>query len=199
MSLLSHALWHRDWTTLQPVCASFVLATFLFAGKPVAFDADLRPRFTEHQMRRTAHSTRAGFVKWAATAEGRRLIARFQLPEYEIAMIEDGDDDAPGRAPQPGIATFMFAADGTKVKRYDLILNPVLAASYDIAGALDMGEPRSARDVMAAAWAAEMLHIEFYADGIPLPHHSRREFQERWRKAAMELGFPRMRHVSEEP
>ena len=199
MSLLSRVLWHRDWTTLQRVFGTFVLATFLFAGEPVAFDADLRPRFTEHQMRRTAQSTRSGFVKWAATAEGRRLITRFNSLEYEIAVIEDGDDDAPGRAPQPGIAAFMFAADGTKVKRYELVLNPVLAARYDIADAIDMGEPRSSRDVMAAAWAGEMLHIEFYADGIPLPHHRRREFQDRWSKAAMELGFPRMQHVSEEP
>jgi hypothetical protein len=179
------------------VFGAFVLATFIFAGEPIAFDSDLRPRFTERQMRRTAHSTRAGFVKWAATAEGRRLIARFHSPEYEIAVIEDGDDDAPGRAPQPGIAAFMFAGDATKVKRYELVLNPVLAAHYDIPDAIDLGEPRSARDVMAAAWAGEMLHIEFYADGIPLPHHGRDVFQDRWRKVATELGFPRMSHVSE--
>jgi hypothetical protein len=180
------------------VLATFVLATFLFAGEPVAFDADLKPQFTDRQMRRTAHSTRGGFVKWAGTAEGRRLIARFRSAEYEIAVVEDGDDDAPGRAPQPGIATFLAAGDGSKLKRYELILNPVLAAHYDIPDSLDLGEPRSSRDVMAAAWAAEMLHIEFYADGIPLPHHNRDEFQDRWQKVALQLGFPRMRHASEE-
>lgn len=178
---------------------AFVLATFVFAGEPVAFDEDLRPHFTERQLRRTAPATRAGFVKWAATDEGRRLIERFRTAEYEIKIVEDGDDDAPGRAPQPGMATFLATTDSTKVKYYTLILNPVLADRYNRADALDLGEPRTPRDVMAAAWAAEMLHIEFYAEGIPLPHHNRVEFQERWQKVASQLGFPRMRHDTEEP
>jgi hypothetical protein len=47
---------------------------------------------------------------------------------------------------------------------------------------------------MSTAWAAEMLHIDFYARGIPLPHHERPDFQERWQSVASELGFPVLQH-----
>ena len=50
---------------------------------------------------------------------------------------------------------------------------------------------------MAAAWAAEMLHIDFYARGIALPHHERDDFQERWMAVAGQLGFGRMTHGME--
>jgi hypothetical protein len=176
-----------------------VIATFLFAGEPLLFDDELRPRFTQHQVSGSAESIRVGLAKWATTAEGRKLIARFRTVEYEVTVTEDREDVAPGRAPQPGIATFITAGDPTKVKHYSLILNPALAAQYSRADAIDLGEPKTPGDVMAAAWAGEMLHIDFYADGIPLPHHNRPEFQERWRAVASELGFARMRHDTEEP
>jgi hypothetical protein len=47
---------------------------------------------------------------------------------------------------------------------------------------------------MAAAWAGEMLHIDFYSQGISLPHHERADFQEQWRLVAGELGFPMLPH-----
>lgn len=122
------------------------------------------------------------------------MIARFRTPEYQVTIAEDDSEAGPGRAPQPGLATLMSAIDPTRVKEYTLILNPALANQYGRADRFDLGEPATPRDVMAAAWAGEMLHIDFYADGIPLPHHKRPEFQRRWRTAAIELGFPGMRH-----
>lgn len=155
--------------------------------------------FTNRQLKHTAEATRAGFVKWATTPEGRRLIARFRKPEYEIMVLEDRGEGSLARAPQPGMTNFLVASDPTKTKYYTLLLNPSIAELYHHADALDLGEPHTPVDVMAAAWAGEMLHIEFYADAITLPHHRRPEFQERWRKVAFELGFPRMRHDTEEP
>ena len=51
---------------------------------------------------------------------------------------------------------------------------------------------------MAAAWAAELLHIDFYSRGISLPHHQRADFQREWRAIAEELGFPTMPHGEDE-
>jgi hypothetical protein len=51
--------------------------------------------------------------------------------------------------------------------------------------------------MMAAAWAAEMLHIDFYARGISLPHHSRSDFQSEWLIIATQLGFPNLPHEDE--
>ena len=79
-------------------------------------------------------------------------------------------------------------------KRYDLILNPTIASQYNNADSIDLGLPRTATDVMALAWAGEMLHIDFYANGIPLPHHDRPDFQERWLTAAAQLGMPNATH-----
>ena len=52
--------------------------------------------------------------------------------------------------------------------------------------------------MMAAAWAGEMLHIDYYARGISLPHHERTDFQEECRAIARELGFPNLRHSDDE-
>ena len=51
---------------------------------------------------------------------------------------------------------------------------------------------------MALAWTGEMLHIEFYAAGIPPPHHERADFQKRWRLVAWALGLERVEHVTDE-
>src|SRR5438045_2426515 len=59
---------------------------------------------------------------------------------------------------------------------------------------MSLDEPSAPAQLMAAAWAAEMLHIDFYAHGISLPHHARADFQEQWREIARELGFPRLPH-----
>ena len=169
----------------------------LLAGEPVHFDRDLSPQFTLAQLRGTADLTRAGLMKWAATDEGRQLIMRLKDASVEILVIEDAGEPGTGRAPQPGIATLLAAYDRTKIKRYELILNPYLAAEYGRYTSRALGEPVTPVDVMAAAWAGEMLHIDFYAQGIPLPHHYRPEFQERWQRVASELGFPIMRHDTE--
>lgn len=168
---------------------------FILAGESVHFDGDLRPRFSERQRAETAESTRAGFEKWAATPEGRAMLALFRNGEREVAIIENADERGIGRAPQPSFSTLLAANDPTKRKRYELIVNPALAALYD-GPSIDVGLPRTPADVMATAWAAEMLHIDFYTRGIPLPHHERADFQQRWRAVAGQLGFPTMEHTS---
>ena len=62
---------------------------------------------------------------------------------------------------------------------------------------MSTGEPTTPAQVMAAAWAAEMLHIDFYSRGISLPHHSRTDFQTEWREVARQLGFPYLAHGDE--
>ena len=48
--------------------------------------------------------------------------------------------------------------------------------------------------MMALAWAGEMLHVSFYAQGVSLPHHNRADFQSQWREVAAELGMPMLTH-----
>jgi hypothetical protein len=166
---------------------------FMLAGEPVTFDAGLKPRFTGNQMRSVSEATRTGLARWAATPQGRALIARFNRSEYEIVVTEDLHEPSPGRAPQPGIATLVAAGDHTKRKAYSIILNPTFfRVSEDQAPYPD--EPATPADVMAAAFAAEMLHIDFYSRGISLPHHERPDFQREWRAIAADLGMPGLRH-----
>lgn len=201
------------WTTFLLLLASFDLLALdtrsplkrpklhgggvLLSGEPVPFDRELRPRFTERQLKETAGSTRAGLVRWAATAEGQRLLTRFLDGEWEINVVENAEEQGPGRAPQPGIRMMLSISDRSKVKRYDLVLNPTFAAQYGRGNVLAFGSPVTPNDVMAATWAAEMLHIDFYSRGIPLPHHRREAFQARWREVASQLGFARMTHQDE--
>ena len=109
-------------------------------------------------------------------------------------MHEELLDDGTGDAPQPGIATLLIANDHTKMKTYDVILNPSFRPTPADATPMSLDEPSAPAQLMAAAWAAEMLHIDFYAHGISLPHHARADFQEQWREIARELGFPRLPH-----
>ena len=170
---------------------------FVLADEAIRFDGDLRPQFSERQLRTSAEATRAGLVKWATTAEGKAIIARFQGKDLEVIVIESADEPTLGRAPQPGFLTLLAAGDAKQLKTYRLIVNPTLAALYNGGKSIDLGLPRTAGDAMALAWAGEMLHIEFYASGIPLPHHYRADFQERWRKVADALGMSRAEHVTE--
>jgi hypothetical protein len=170
---------------------------FVLASEPILFDAELHPRFTANQVRDSAASTRDGLAKWAATREGRTIIARFLSTDREVEVIESADELSIGRAPQPGFMTLLAADDHTKVKTYQLILNPSLAAEYNQRSAIDLGLPRTPAEVMALAWAGEMLHVDLYAKGIPLPHHQRADFQERWRLVADALGLPRVPHVTD--
>jgi hypothetical protein len=170
---------------------------FILADEAIRFDADLRPQFSAHQLRSSDEATRAGLAKWASTPEGRSIIARFQDSDREVIVIESSDEPTIGRAPQPGFLTLLAAGDSKQLKTYRMIVNPALAAQYRGSKSIDLGLPRTPADAMALAWAGEMLHIEFYAAGIPLPHHHRNDFQRRWRLVAQALGMPRVEHVTE--
>jgi hypothetical protein len=171
---------------------------FILADEGIRFDSDLRPQFSEHQIRASTEVTRAGLVRWAATREGKSIIGRFQADDREVIVLESTDEPTIGRAPQPGFVTLLAAGDPKQLKTYWLIVNPSLAAEYDRPKSIDLGLPRTPTDAMALAWAGEMLHIEFYAAGIPLPHHRRADFQKRWHLVADALGMPRVEHVTDE-
>jgi hypothetical protein len=171
---------------------------FILADEGIRFDSDLRPQFSERQIRASAEVTRAGLVRWAATREGKSIIGRFQVDDREVIVLESTDEPTIGRAPQPGFVTLLAAGDPKQLKTYWLIVNPSLAAEYDRPKSIDLGLPRTPTDAMALAWAGEMLHIEFYAAGIPLPHHRRADFQKRWHLVAVALGMPRVEHVTDE-
>lgn len=162
------------------------------ANERVTFDAKCAPRFTDAQINATAPSVREGLAEWASTERGCAMIRRFDTREYEIDVIEDALETSTGEAPQPGIATLVAANDHTKVKKYELVLNPSFKTTSETLVFHD--EPNEPAQLMAAAWAAEMLHIDFYSRGISLPHHSRADFQEAWREIAQQLGFPRLAH-----
>ena len=44
------------------------------------------------------------------------------------------------------------------------------------------------------AMVAEMLHVDFYANGVQLPHHDRNDFQQRWRAVVNALDLARVEH-----
>jgi hypothetical protein len=178
--------------------SAFAAGGFVLAEETIRFDAELLPQFSAKQMRATAEVTRAGLVRWAATAEGKAIIARVQSGDCEVIVIESTDEPTIGRAPQPGFLTLLAAGDRKQLKSYTLIVNPNVAAQYNRPKSIDLGLPRTPVDAMALAWAGEMLHIEFYAQGIALPHHQRVDFQERWQRVATALGMPRVEHVTSE-
>jgi hypothetical protein len=165
---------------------------FVLAGEPLTFDSSLRPRFSESQLQSCAPATREGLARWAATDNGHRMLERFNTSEFSVRVTEDPDESGAGRAPQPGLATLVAAMDHAKLKRYDLILNPLYgrALKFDPVP----GRPSTPSDMMAVAWAGEMLHIYYYSKGISLPHHERADFQRDWREVAAELGFPSLKH-----
>ena len=168
----------------------------ILAGEHVKFDVRLMPRFTPAQIRNTADATRAGLVRWAATSQGRRLIQFFADNDCVITVSETLDDDALGKAPQPGLATLVAASDRSRMKFYNVALNPHTPLPSEKLNPLPK-QPLTAADLMAAAWAGEMLHVAFYARGISLPHHAREDFQDEWRVVAAELGFPGLIHDDE--
>lgn len=187
----------------------------ILVGEPILF-VNGAPQFSREQLRRVSTATRDGLARWAQTEHGRHLIARFNRDDYQIFVVEDGDERALGRAPQPAIGTMVSSGDRSKLKIYRLVLNPAAAevsgATGDPArgnvyswppageiarGSTDFREPQTAADRMAAAWAGEMLHIDFYSQGIVLPHHGRADFQRAWRDVATQLGFPQLEHDDE--
>ena len=176
---------------LLVLCALPARGAIVLAGEAVRFDP--APQFTLRQLRHTAAATRAGLARWAATEHGRQIINALASKEYDVIVLEDDADRSAGSAPQPGLATLVSAGDHSKVKSYVVVLNPTFFG--DAKGMTPMPtEAGTTAELMSAAWAAEMLHVYFYAQGISLPHHPRRDFQEAWRAMAAELGFPAMRH-----
>ena len=180
---------------LLVLCAVPARGAILLAGEEVRFEP--APRVTLRQLRHTAAATRAGLARWAATEHGRLIINALAAKEYDVMVLEDDADRSAGNAPQPGLATLASAGDHAKVKSYVVVLNPTFFG--DAKGMTPFPtEAGTKAELMSAAWAAEMLHVYFYAQGISLPHHARRDFQETWRAMATELGFPAMRHDDEE-
>lgn len=172
-------------------------SVFVLAGERIRFDAAFRPQFSDNQIRNSAEATRAGLARWAATDHGQKLIALLDWKEFVVTITEDSSEGGAGRAPQPGIATLLAAKDHSKVKTYELILNP----AFQIPTApplVPSRQPATLVDMMAVAFAGEMLHIYFYSIGISLPHHQRADFQQEWRIMASELGFPNMPHDDDE-
>jgi hypothetical protein len=172
-------------------------AVILLGGEPVRFDANFRIEFSDQQLRTTAAATRAGLVRWAATNHARELLAEMLRTHGRINAVEMLDHTGIGSAPEPGIATFAALADRSKLKTYTLLINPTpLNIPADMR---PMGNvPATTADFMTLAWAAEMLHIQFYARGIRLPHHERNDFQEAWQALAAELQFPTVTHGDED-
>ena len=176
--------------------AASPVSGIILAGDPIVVTSDGRVTFTARQREETSQVIRDGLSRWAATAHGGIMLKRFVSPEYEIDVTV-GSSDAAGRAPQPGIPTLMASSDHELRKRYSIVLNPAPFVLPKGMTALP-GMPATTTDVMAVAWAAEMLHILFYSEGISLPHHERADFQEQWRLIASELGFPGLEHGDEE-
>jgi hypothetical protein len=170
---------------------------FVLGRECVTFDSELHPQFTPAQLMSSDAATRAGFVRWAATSHGRRIIESLNAAEFEVRITEDAGEDGLGRAPQPGIATLMAASDHAQKKSYELVLNPAFFRIPEGMTPLP-NQPVTPVDMMAAAWAGEMLHIYFYSQGISLPHHQRPDFQREWRGVAAELGMPTLTHDDED-
>lgn len=169
-------------------------SALILADESVRFDG-ARPVFTPNQIANCSEATRAGLVRWASTAEGRTILDRLDAAEYAIVVTEDATQPTPGRAPQPGIATLAAAGDHAKLKVYEIVVNPALF--HPVKADVAVVPPLTAADMMALAWAAEMLHIDFYARGISLPHHRREDFQREWHEVAAELGMPNVPHEDE--
>jgi hypothetical protein len=174
-----------------------VTLAFILAGERIPFDSDLQPHFTAKQIATATPEILAGFVRWAATPAGRRLIARFNAKEYEIVVAENANEAGVGRAPQPALATLAAAHDRAAYKIYAVILNPAFRITKG-RNIFPTTQPSTQTDMMAAAWAGEMLHVDFYSRGISLPHHHRPDFQEEWRVVAGELGYPDMKHQDDD-
>lgn len=178
---------------IATTAAAATRGQLVLASEPIVFDSRFVPHFTPNQIANSNEATRLGLAKWAATARGRSLLEYFTTGAYRISVTEDTIDGGIGSAPQPGIATLVAAADGSVLKNYTLVLNPHLFSVPKGAVALP-DQPSTPADVMAVAWAAEMLHIYFYSRGITLPHHPREDFQDEWRTIAAQLGYPALTH-----
>ena len=169
----------------------------MLAGERIPFDENLVPRFTRSQRANTQDATRDGLVQFAETRRGQQLIAYFIENDFELTIVEDFTEPGIGRAPQPGMATLVAAANHTRINHYEIVLNPQFFRIPE--GMTPMPhEPATPADMMAIAWGGEMLHVYFYTLGISLPHHPRADFQGEWRDIAAELGMPLVAHGDDE-
>ncbi|HEY0142288.1 MAG TPA: hypothetical protein VGF48_15425 [Thermoanaerobaculia bacterium] len=172
-----------------------IAVSIVLAGEPVTLTPEVR--FTEKQISMTAPAIREGFVRWAGTRQGQRILRHLAERRCEVHVVEDAGEIGMGRAPQPGIATLVKMSDDSATKQFTLILNPTPREIPKTMTPLP-NQPANSADYMAAAWAAEMLHIYFYSKSIPLPHHQRSDFRQDWSIVAAELGFPAMEHTEDE-
>lgn len=154
-------------------------------------------RFTTTQVRDTSAATRAGLVRWSKTRQGKTILRYLAEHSCAVTVVEDADEPSIGVAPQPGIATLASRLHSEERRQFVVVLNPAIFKVPEGASLLP-GEPANAGEMMAVGWAAEMLHVYFYAQGISLPHHRRDDFQKLWLASAAELGFPQMKHGGEE-
>jgi hypothetical protein len=166
----------------------------ILLNEELTFSDDCKPSFTFEQTRRTTEATREGLALWARTPTGCAMIKQFSRPDYRVFIVEDGAERGMGRAPQPAIGTMISYDSQTSVKVYQIILNPHFAR-LPRADVQPFDEPKTAAELMSAAWAGEMLHLSFYARGIVLPHHGRADFQREWQRIAAELGYPALEHA----
>jgi hypothetical protein len=173
--------------------ATVLAAVIVLAGDPLSFDSAYKPQFTANQLRDTDAATRNGLTRWAATAEGHRILDYCVDNKLVVTVVEDTDEPGIGRAPDPRLQNLVAAANHKRVRNFELVLNPRFFSIPQGWTPLP-NEPSTPSDAMAAAWAGEMLHIYFYARGIDLPHHSRGDFQDQWHEVASELGMPSMEH-----
>jgi len=175
------------------VLIAAIVYGIVLAGEPVHFDGNLRIAFTDAQLRGSSAATREGLVRFASTPHGRRMLRRFSTSDYTIEVVENDNEVEVASAPEPGIATLVAANDHSIRKRYAIVLHPMPFSLPQGATALP-NQAATPADQMAAAWAAELLHVDFYSRGISLPHHQRDDFQREWHAIARELGFPAMLH-----
>jgi len=175
------------------VLIAAIVYGIVLAGEPVHFDGNLQIAFTDAQLRGSSAATREGLVRFASTPHGRRMLRRFSTSEYTIEVVENDNEVEVASAPEPGIATLVAANDHSIRKRYAIVLHPMSFSLPQGATALP-NQAATPADQMAAAWAAELLHVDFYSRGISLPHHQRDDFQREWHAIARELGFPAMLH-----
>lgn len=171
-----------------------IVCAIVIAGEGVHFDANQQPQFTPRQVASTTEATRAGLTRVAATEHGRALIAFLDRPDFEVDVIEDATERGAGRAPEPGLATLIATGDHAHKKIYAVILNPLFFRPLPKEMEALPGQPATPADAMALAWAGELLHVEYYAHGISLPHHPRPDFQDDWLALATDLGMPTAQH-----
>ncbi len=171
-----------------------IVCAIVIAGESVHFDTNLQPQFTPRQIAATTDATRAGLARVAATEHGRALIASLDRPDFEGDVIEDPHERGAGRAPEPGLATLIATGDRAHKKIYEVILNPLFFRPLPKGMEAFPGQPATPADAMALAWAGELLHVEYYARGISLPHHPRPDFQDDWLGLASDLGMPTAQH-----